>query len=715
MAADYINPYWHHLAALTPRLSPHVRVDRQEVRGQLWYIIRDATSGRQFRVTPEAWHFLGLLDGSRTVGEALEASQELLDELAPGQGEATRLLTQLSALGLIVGEGSVDSERLFDQTSKMQRSRRLAQLRTPLAIRFPLFDPDRLLLKLSPLGRLIFSRFGLFLWLAVVGTGLGTAVLHGEELSANMMDRFLSAENVLAMTAIFAVLKLFHEFGHGLAVRRWGGEVHEMGIMLLVLVPVPYVDATAANEFHTRLRRVIVSAAGMYVELFLAALAILLWARVEPGMVRAGLYNAALIGSVSTLLFNLNPLLRFDGYYILSDLLGIPNLGTRSTAYFKYLTQRYILFLDDATTPETQSAEKRWLFFYAVAAFLYRITIVLAIALVVSKMLFFIGIALAVWAVGQFLVLPAIQMIRFLLFSPRLRGGRFRVILRALTATGALAFLLFVIPAPRSTVTWGVVWVPEGGEVVAGTDGFVSDIAVRNGQHVAAGDVIAHLENERTRGELARLEARREALETQVRADFVEDRVARRVTELELDQIIRRIDDTRHRIEALTLAARLSGQFSVAVSGDLEDRYVQRGERLGFVIPPDRATVRVAVRQQDVDLVRASLNDIRLMSMDDSGVEGSGRLVREVPAASTQLPSMALSTMGGGDVEVAQGEDGQPAALVDHFHLEIRPERFEHRRRVGEKIRVKFQHEPQPIGQQAYRRLRQLFLSEFSV
>jgi putative peptide zinc metalloprotease protein len=715
MTADPINPYWQHLAALRPRLAPHVRIDRQEVRGQLWYIIRDATSGRQFRVTPEAWHFVGLLDGERSVEAALEASQAVLGDMAPGEGEATRLLTQLSTLGLMVGEGSADAERLYDQAAKLQRSRRIAQMRTPLAIRFPLFDPDRVLVRLAPLGRAIFSRIGFLVWLVVIGYGITTALLNSDELSANMMDRLLSAENVLAMTAIFAVLKLFHEFGHGLAVRRWGGEVHEMGIMLLVLIPVPYVDATAANEFHTKLRRAIVSAAGMYVELFLAALAIILWARVEPGMVRAGLYNAALIGSVSTLVFNLNPLLRFDGYYILSDLIGIPNLGTRSNAYFKYLVQRYVLFLDDSVTPETQAGEKRWLVFYAIAAFLYRIVIVLAIALAVSQMLFFVGVALAAWAVAQFVLLPIYNMLKFLFFSPRLKGGRVRVILRAIAATGVLAFLFFVVPAPRSTLTWGVVWVPEGGEVVAGSDGFVREIAVADGQAVEMGQVLYRLDNERTEGELARLQARRRALQAQIQSDFVDDRVAQRVTQLELDQVERRIAEAQDRIAALTLDARIGGIFSLALSGDLTDRYLMRGERLGFVIPPDQATVRVAVSQQDVDLVRASLDDVRLMSVGDGGVEGRGELVREVPASSTQLPSLALSVMGGGDIAVAQGEDGQPAALTDVFHLEIRPERVEQRRRVGEKIRVKFQHEPVPIGQQAFLRLRQLFLSEFNV
>src|SRR5262249_14668481 len=155
----------------------------------------------------------------------------------------------------------------------------------------------------------------------------------------------------------------------------WGGEVHELGIMLLILVPVPYVDASSSSAFREKWRRAVVGGAGIMVEAALASAAIIVWISVEPGLVRAVAFNVALIAGVSTLFFNGNPLLRFDGYYMLCDLIEIPNLGTRANKYFFYLIERYVLRLSDAKSPVSARGEEFWFFFYAVASYIYRMFI----------------------------------------------------------------------------------------------------------------------------------------------------------------------------------------------------------------------------------------------------------------------------------------------------------------------------------------------------
>ena len=137
-------------------------------------------------------------------------------------------------------------------------------------------------------------------------------------------------------------MKALHECGHGFATKVLGGEVHEAGIILLALMPVPYVDASAASAFRSKGQRVLVGAGGMLVELFLASLALFVWLLVEPGPVRAVAWNVMLIGGVSTLVFNANPLLRFDGYYILADAIDIPNLGSRANAWLGWTAERHL-------------------------------------------------------------------------------------------------------------------------------------------------------------------------------------------------------------------------------------------------------------------------------------------------------------------------------------------------------------------------------------
>ena len=161
----------------------------------------------------------------------------------------------------------------------------------------------------------------------------------------------LALENVFLLWLVYPVIKTIHEFSHAYTVKHWGGEVHEMGVMFLVFVPIPYMDASSSAAFNARYKRVMVGAAGILAELLLAATAMIVWANVEPGVVRAVAFNVMIIAGVSTILFNGNPLLRFDAYYVLSDLIEIPNLAMRSNNYIIYLLQKYLLNLEGAQNP----------------------------------------------------------------------------------------------------------------------------------------------------------------------------------------------------------------------------------------------------------------------------------------------------------------------------------------------------------------------------
>src|SRR5262249_35067705 len=180
---------------------------------------------------------------------------------------------------------------------------------------------------------------------------------HWPELTNNLSDRVLAVDNLLVLYLAFPVIKMLHELGHATATKAGGGEVHDLGIMVLVLLPVPDGGAAASAVFKAKYRRAMVGAAGIAVELFIAALAFYLWLLVEPGLLRATLFNVMLIASVSTVLFNGNPLLRYDAYYILADLIEMPNLAGRSTRYWGYLIERYILGVREAETPEASHAD----------------------------------------------------------------------------------------------------------------------------------------------------------------------------------------------------------------------------------------------------------------------------------------------------------------------------------------------------------------------
>src|SRR6185503_10544121 len=186
------------------------------------------------------------------------------------------------------------------------------------------------------------SWWGGLVWLAVVAPAAVHLAVHWTDFSHGVLDRLLTPQNLGMMWLLFPLIKTLHELGHATATKAFGREVHDLGVMLLVVTPVPYVDASAAWAFPGKWRRIAVGAAGMAVELVLASLALYVWLAVEPGLVRALAFHVIVIAGISTLVFNANPLLRYDGYYILADLLEIPNLRARANRYLGYLGERYL-------------------------------------------------------------------------------------------------------------------------------------------------------------------------------------------------------------------------------------------------------------------------------------------------------------------------------------------------------------------------------------
>lgn len=340
MTGSLFSPSWYRVAGLTPRLRGHARIHRHRYRGQIWYVLQDRATERFHRFSPAGYALIGLLDGRRTVQEIWEAAAARLGDAAPTQDEMITLLSQLHGADVLQCDVPPDTAELLERRQRQRRQTWLNTLLSIFAWRIPLLDPERLLQRFLPLVRPLLGWSGAALWLAIVGPALVLAAVHWGDLTREVTDRILAPQNLVLLWLLFPVLKAAHEFGHAFVAKGFGGEVHEMGLMILVLTPVPYVDASAAWAFAERWRRVLVGLAGMAVEVFLAALALLLWLNVEPGMVRTVAYNTILLAGVSTIVFNANPLLRFDGYYVLADLLEIPNFRARSTAYVGYLCER---------------------------------------------------------------------------------------------------------------------------------------------------------------------------------------------------------------------------------------------------------------------------------------------------------------------------------------------------------------------------------------
>jgi putative peptide zinc metalloprotease protein len=715
MTASLFSNSWYRVAELKPRLRAHAQIHRQTFRGQVWYVLQDHQTGRFFRVSPAANRMLCLMDGRRTMRTVWDIAGERSADDPPTQDETIQLLSQLHAADLLQGELPPDIAEIADRSQRADRRRLIQRLRNPMAMRLPLFDPDKLLDATLPLVRPLFSVVGFLAWLALVLTGATLAVLHWSELTSNVADRVLVAQNVALILCVYPLMKTLHELGHAYATKIWGGEVHEVGVMLLVFIPVPYVDASASAAFRQKRRRIVVGAAGIIVELALAAIAMIVWVNASPGLGRAVAFNVILIGGVSTLFFNGNPLLRFDGYYILSDLLEIPNLATRANSYLFFLIQRHLLRIDALDNPATAPGEAKWLVAYAILSFLYRMVVSFGIAVFLATRLFFVGIAMAMWAVVSIAALPLLKGIRFLTTSPRLRGQR----RRAFGIVGGMAAVagavLFLVPLPYATVAQGVVWIPDRAEVRAKAEGFVAEVLTTPGAEVPAHRQLVALTDPILSAKVAVIEAQLQ--EMQLRFDAVKqlDRVQAAVVQEQVQRLTGTLAAYRVRQDDLTVTSDQEGRFVLPRADDMPGRFLKRGELLGYVIGDTDLVVRVVVPQADVDLVRQRTGRVDAYFAENLDRPVPARIRREVPAAQNDVPSMALTTQGGGPIVLDPSRTQKPQSLFSMFQFDVDLLEPVPPRMAGARVYVRFDHGNEAPAWRVMRALRQFFLGQFHV
>jgi putative peptide zinc metalloprotease protein len=485
--------------------------------------------------------------------------------------------------------------------------------------------------------------------------------------------------------------------------------------MLLVFTPVPYVDASATSAFSSKWQRMAVGAGGMIVELALAALAMFVWVNAQPGLVRVLAFNTLLIGGVTTVLFNANPLLRFDGYYILADWLEMPNLRQRSNRYVGYLVERWVLRVQDAEEPRATPRERAWLVGYAVASFVYRALITFAIALWVLGLSLPLGLALlAVSAVG-WLVMPAYKAIRFLLSSPRLARIRGRAAGGAAGALLGATLFLVAVPFPLHTLTEGVVWIPDEAQVRAKVDGFVEEIVAVPGSRVERGDVLLRCADRALEAELEVARATVRELEGRHDKALHENLVDAQVVAEELGYARENLARVLERSSDLVVEAGTAGTFVLPRARDLPGRFAAQGTILGQVVDLEAIRVRAVIGQDDIDLVRERQRGVQVRPAEALGRVHHAEVRRLVPGASGRLPHEALGAEGGGPLAIDPRDRSGHTTLEKFFEVELELPSDAGIVNAGGRVHVRFDHGWEPLAQQLYRRLRQVFLARLNV
>ncbi|MBS1302950.1 HlyD family secretion protein [Loktanella sp. SALINAS62] len=470
-----------------------------------------------------------------------------------------------------------------------------------------------------------------------------------------------------------------------------------------------------ASHCESKWKRAFVGAAGILVEIALAAIAMIVWANAEEGLVRAFALNIMLIGGVSTLLFNGNPLLRFDGYYVLCDLIEIPNLGQRANKYLGYLVQRYAFGIKWAESPVTARGERGWFVVYAIAAYFYRLFITFAIVSLVATRFFIIGIVLAIWAVFLMLLLPVLKMGWFLLSSPVLRRKRGRALGLTVATIGGIAGVLLFVPVPHNTLAQGVVFPRPEAFVNAASSGVIRAVLVKSGDTVAAGTPLVEIDDPLLASQRRVLEARLSELDRRLDAQRSIDPVASKIIKEERDAGIAEIALMDQRVDALILRADTPGRVVLTNEADLIGRYVEAGQLIAVVADFNDPLIRIAVPEARAELVRRETRGLSVRFAQDTEHVYPATVSRAAASLSRELPSLALSEEGGGPILLDPASPPQGRrALEGVYQMELRLTEPQTVTAYGDRVHVRFSHDTSPLAARLYRSAAQVFLRVFA-
>ncbi|HEX4054137.1 MAG TPA: efflux RND transporter periplasmic adaptor subunit [Tepidisphaeraceae bacterium] len=658
---------WYRVAELKPKLRAGAQISRQFYRGDRWYVVRDPAGNQFHRLSDAAYRFVGLLDGRRTVEEAWDLVGGQLADDAPTQPEVIQVLSQLYAANLLETNITPDAMVLLRRHKKIVQQKMQNRLMNVLFPRVRLWDPDRFLCRWMPVARLLFSKIGAIVWLVVVGFALSVVLPQWQALktaAATTLDFQHNLENIFWLYATFVVIKFMHECGHAFACRRFGGECHELGVMLLVLVPTPYVDASTAWSFPSKWQRVFVGAAGMIVELFVASLCAIVWSVTNSEsypLISQLAYNAMFVASVSTVIFNANPLLRYDGYYILSDWLEIPNLRQKSTEYSLGLIKRHVFRLK-LPNPLPPLGQRIWLLVYAIASSIYRVFIGIMIIVIVYTKVPIIGVLMALGGVVTWAGVPMYQLIKYLALDPELHRKRKRAVTFSIATAVVAALLLFQVRFPVHVEFAGIVQpddpldaagVTLSGEIKSPGEGRVAKILATDGQLVRAGQPLVQIDDPDVRRDLAFSSAKVQEAQTAMRQSRVEDQneLIKDAADLKVWQ--QQLADARRRQSEMTIVAPFGGRLVAPNLHELPGTFVQRGQEIGRVAVLDRLVIKGDIDQTDFQLLRdmhRRKTEVRLAGLLGKTIP-AGELTLP-PAAVNQLADPSLGSRAGGDVQV---------------------------------------------------------------
>jgi putative peptide zinc metalloprotease protein len=669
MAENIFSEFWHQIAPLRLSLIPSVKIHKQYFNDESFYVIKEPHNNKYFKIRPELYKFLTKLTTQKTIESIWEEYLELEPDLCPSQDEIIKILSQLHQYNLLYFKDMPDNELIFNRYKKTKSKEKQMKFISFMYLKIPLWDPEQFLQKTQNLTELLFNKYMFILWCIVLLFGL-------KEISGSFNEIYSDSQGILAPSNLIylylcmGVLKFFHEMGHAMMVKKFGGDVHTLGLMFVVFTPLPYMDASSSWWFKNKYERILVGSAGMLVELFFAAIAAIIWANTGDGLIHNLAFNIMVIGSVSSILFNGNPLLKFDSYYMLSDYLEMPNLYTKSKLIWYYWIQKYIYRLEDLTPPVYTTKEKTIYATYNLLSLFYRLFVAVVIILFVADQWFEIGVLVFILTFFIWVVKPMYELLKYLYSDGTLYKKRKQIVFIT-SSFFAFVFVLFVfVKFPYSIYAKGVIDSNQKDNIFVKSEGILEKINIEDGVYVKKGEIIAVLSNKTLL--LEKQEMLNKLIE--IKNLQLKSNVSDIAISLSLQQQIelyeKNLANIDTKIEDLIIRAKSDG---VWISNNLyqyKNSFLKMKMQLGRIVPQDKFTFVAVVPQEEAsELFKYTIKDAEVKFYGIAQKTMNLNNINVIPYEKNQLPSAALGWNGGGDFQIDNRDESGLKTTEAFFEL----------------------------------------------
>jgi putative peptide zinc metalloprotease protein len=645
-------------------LRTELRFDTRSYDGDQVVVIEDRVRSKFFQVGATEYKFIAALDGKRTTREIVE----YLNTPEIDESVATQICGWLVQSNL-VHCGMMDNAKRLGAQAESLRNSKLMGVINPISIKFRLFNPNNLLGKIEPSTRWFFSGWFFIIW-CILGVMTLRILYNQWDEMGTATAGILSGNGWIWLMLFWLLLKVVHETAHGVACRRYGGEVPEAGVLLLLFTPMAFVNVTSMWRFSNRWHRIVVAAAGMYIELFISFIALIVWSR-STGLVADIAFNTFIMASLTTILFNANPLMRFDGYFILADLLGVTNLYTKGTKWFGDRIKS--AFFGVPQTPNIcPASELRQAAIYGTMAFFWKISISISLIIGASVLFKGAGLMIGLVGVGFFFGMPIYQQYKQTLGEQAKHPiNRTRVAINCVMLAGLGLAMFTLLRAPATKSAPAIVQFADETIVRASADGFLDGLFVASGEKVSEGQVIARLRNEDLLNEVLELEQKVKESEIQVRIhqQTEDEQALAKVEEEKLIGLKEQLFEKKAQAAGLNVMAPFDGFVFQRGLENSVGNFVKRGDALLNMAERETKEVIVSIDQRDLESLKG--NEGQRVRVAIAGLSVfEGKLRRIDTKASTTPTHACLCAQAGGPLAV------RPVASDGESDIELLTPRF---------------------------------------